>query len=54
MQVDQDKYDSWTQGEGLIQDIFPELTDGDRELLISATCDECWEKLFPGGEGDDS
>ena len=31
----------------LIQDAFPELTAGERELLISGTCDACWERFFP-------
>ena len=29
-----------------MQDIFPELSVGDRELLISGTCDTCWQKMF--------
>ena len=29
-----------------IQDIFPYLTPAERELLISKTCDECWQKMF--------
>ena len=29
-----------------IQDIFPYLTSAERELLISQTCDECWQKMF--------
>lgn len=29
-----------------IQDIFPYLTPAERELLISGTCGECWEKMF--------
>ena len=29
-----------------IQDIFPYLTPAERELLISHTCDECWQKMF--------
>ena len=29
-----------------IQDIFPELSADDRELLISYTCPECWDKMF--------
>lgn len=35
-----------------IQDIFPYLTPAERELLISGTCDECWNKMF-GGEDDE-
>ena len=29
-----------------VQDIFPDLSVGDRELLISGTCNTCWQKLF--------
>ena len=29
-----------------IQDIFPYLTPAERELLISNTCQECWDKMF--------
>ena len=29
----------------LMQEIFPNLSIGDRELLISGTCDTCWQKL---------
>lgn len=34
-----------------IQDIFPYLTPSERELLISHTCEECWNKMF-GDEED--
>lgn len=30
-----------------MQDIFPDLSLGDRELLISGTCSTCWDKMFP-------
>lgn len=33
-----------------IQDIFPYLTPAERELLISHTCDKCWQKMFKFGE----
>ena len=29
-----------------IQDIFPYLTPAERELLISNTCEECWNEMF--------
>lgn len=29
-----------------IQDIFPYLTPAERELLISHTCQVCWDKMF--------
>ena len=34
----------------LIQDIFPELSAATRELLISGTCETCWDKLFPADD----
>lgn len=29
------------------QDAFPYLDAGQREMLISGICPECWERLFP-------
>lgn len=29
-----------------VQDIFPYLTPGDRELLISQTCNKCFHEMF--------
>ena len=29
-----------------VQDIFPYLSPGDRELLISNTCNKCFHKMF--------
>ena len=36
-----------------IQDIFPELSIGDRELLISNTCNTCWQQLFGSCEDEE-
>ena len=33
-----------------IQDIFPYLTPGERELLISNVCPDCWEDIFSDEE----
>lgn len=38
--------DAW-QGGRLIQKAMPSLSPAQRELLISSTCNECWERLFP-------
>jgi hypothetical protein len=35
----------WSEGE-LVQNAFPELSKEDREILISGTHSECWNKLF--------
>ena len=39
---------AWEEG-AFIQDAMPELSAGDREMLISQTCDDCWHMTF----GDD-
>ena len=36
----------WQDGV-LIQEALPYLSAGDRELLISATCDPCFHRMFP-------
>lgn len=30
----------------MIEDAFPHLTASERELLISQTCDDCWNRMF--------
>lgn len=37
----------WLSGQGFIQDIMPYLSAAERELLISATCGNCFDSLFP-------
>jgi hypothetical protein len=46
--VDESKYSSWKNGEGFIQDLMPELSAGEREILISRTCDSCFDEIFLG------
>ncbi len=46
--------ESWLAGEGYIQDVLHYITAAERELLISGTCDKCWNKLYPNdGEFED-
>ena len=33
-----------------IQDAMPYLTDGERELILSGTCDSCFELIFESFE----
>lgn len=40
---------AWRSGT-LIQDAFPYLSADDRKMLISQTCDECWDNMFPAEE----
>ena len=37
----------WLSGKGFIQDSLPYLTMDERELLISRTCGNCFDKMFP-------
>jgi hypothetical protein len=41
----------WTHGR-LIQNAFPQLTNDERELIISQTCAKCWESLFSDSEDE--
>lgn len=40
------------QGGKFAQDAFPDLTSGQRELLISGTCDTCWNRFFPNDDDE--
>ena len=42
-------FNSWLHGE-LIQKALPELAKEERELLVSGTCSDCFDKLFPPWE----
>ena len=46
IEVDLEGYQQWKAG-ALIQNALPTLSAGERELLISKTCDDCWNKIFP-------
>lgn len=45
--VTQEEFKNWQEGM-LIQNAMPKLTPGDRELLLSGTCDDCFDKMFTG------
>lgn len=40
---------AWKEG-GLIQNALPYLTKGERELLISNTCEKCFSEMFKEDE----
>lgn len=50
--VPKEAYRRWKNKELLIQDAFPRLSTGDRELLISQTCGPCFDSLFAADETD--
>lgn len=39
-------YDAWKGGR-FIQDVLPTLTPGERELLVSGICGDCFNAMFP-------
>lgn len=42
-----EQYEAYLQGEGFIQDIFPDMEPGDRELLRGGSiCKKCWKAMF--------
>lgn len=41
-----DDYEKWVRREGVIQELLHYLSAGDRELLISGTCDDCFKNMF--------
>ena len=48
-EVDNDSkagYMKWLKGEGLIQDLMPDVLPENRELLISGICSDCWKAVF--------
>lgn len=44
------RYKRWDAGEGLVQNMLPELSTDDKERLISGICNKCWSGMF----GDDN
>ena len=51
--VHQTDFDAWQNTGKFVQDAFPYLSKGDRELLISKTCNKCWQDMFGGMGADD-
>jgi hypothetical protein len=47
IRVDRDDLARVLYGGVLIQDCMPYLDSGSRELLLTATCPDCWDLLCP-------
>lgn len=51
VRVERADYETYfVRNEGLIQHVFPYLTEDQRELLIGNICGECFDKLFKDEE----
>lgn len=51
--VERDHWDAWTHGKGSSRTLFPYLSEGDREFLISSLSPEGHEILFHESIGSD-
>ncbi len=49
VQLDEDKFQAWQKGE-YVQNVWPEKSPDDRELLITGTHPKCWDEMFGEGE----
>ena len=46
IQLDFMSYMRWYNGDGLIQDIWPNLDADQRELIMTGTHPDCWNAMF--------
>ena len=44
--ISEQEYLNWIKKGTFVQDEFPKLNSNERELLISQTCGNCWNKIF--------
>lgn len=51
VEVRLEDYHAYRQG-GLAQDCFPYLSAGEREMLISGVCPQCWDDMFGSDEAE--
>ena len=52
VEADEERFARLDAGEH-IQDVFPELSAGNREIMISGICGECFDKIFADDEDED-
>jgi hypothetical protein len=50
--LDRELVDRWQGGEN-IQRVFPYMSAGEREILITGIHPDCWDTLFPKEEDDE-
>ena len=45
--ITKEQYYGYKTSGKYVQNYFPDLTDDQREMLISGTCNPCWDEMFP-------
>lgn len=48
IKVNLDDFEAWRNGDLLVQEAFPYLNASQRELLLTRTCQKCWDEMFNG------
>jgi len=51
--VNKEDFNKYMRHEEYIQDALPYLTAGERELILSKTCDDCYNKMFELEDNDE-
>lgn len=46
IKIDKHKFMLYNSGFGKIQDLFPDLSENERELILTGICNTCWNALF--------
>lgn len=51
--ITEKQYEAWITNDGYIQDVFPNMTNQEREVMISGTHPECWDAMFAFDDEED-
>ena len=52
IEISEEQFDRWWNKKELIQNVFPEMSPAEREVLISGTHPDCWEVMFGRNGGE--
>jgi hypothetical protein len=53
MRITKEQYNKWINNTGYIQDIFPHLTNEEREFLMTGSTPEEWDRAFKNEKEDE-
>lgn len=53
LNVTQEQLDRFQRRDGLIQNIFPDLSSDEREFILTGYTAEDWAVIFPKGDDDE-
>ena len=54
IKVKESDYSEWMLGTTKhVQDVFPYLTAGEREMFITGICEDCFHRIFAGEEAEE-